>query len=145
MTNAPFSMELVPMEDEPEIEWDMGPGHLEIYVSLNTGTGRDRTFEFEVIDYSGCVDWMQEGVGFDYWLTDMSGVVGELKAGCTYVFHDITVSFIRGDGWTIDDDEEWEFSELKMRWNLWTWGKQTLINAWWLTLGYRIRNWRAKK
>lgn len=124
-------------------DFDMAPGHLEIYVSLNTGQGADRVFEFEALDWSNCVDWMQEGVGIGYWLTEMSGVVDLLTDGYTYIFHDIEVTFYRGDGWTTDDDEEWEFGTLERVWHPWTWCKQKLFNAWWLTLGYRIRNWKG--
>lgn len=134
------------MSPEDEKDYYSGVGELEIFVSMNYKPGtKDEVFEFEVIDYSGCVGYMQECVGIDYWLKDMICVYKGLDAGVTYVFKGITAHFTRGDGYTTDDDVEWYFDGMEERWNLWVWLKTWIKNMWWLHVGWHIRAWRHRR
>ena len=69
-------------------------------------------YEIEVFGYDGCAFWMQEGAGIDYWLTDMGLLCEDLQPGF-YVMEGIIGSYFRGDGWTTDDDEEFEYEFLR--------------------------------
>lgn len=65
-------------------------------------------YVLEVLDYDGesGVYWLNEGVGFDFWF---DGHV-DLEEPGFYVLEGVAGSWIRGDGWMTDDDEEWEFA-----------------------------------
>jgi hypothetical protein len=68
-------------------------------------------WEYEVIDCDSdsSVFWINEGVGFEYWLDQHVDFGGP----GVYVVQGISGSWIRGDGWTTEDDEEWEFTSLR--------------------------------
>lgn len=68
--------------------------------------------DFEILDYdcdTACF-WAQEGIGIGYLISDMVGLPD--KPG-HYIVHGITVSFTRGDGWSTDDDEDWEWTSIE--------------------------------
>ncbi|RWB95605.1 MAG: hypothetical protein EOQ56_28060 [Mesorhizobium sp.] len=62
-------------------------------------------FEYEILDYDGDsgVFWIQEGEGFDWWIKGHLDLPGEGR----YLISDISGDYIRGDGWTTDDDVDW--------------------------------------
>lgn len=61
-------------------------------------------YEVHASDDETSVFWIGEGVGFDYWLDSYC----EFKAPGLYLIENVRGEWIRGDGWTTDDDEEWE-------------------------------------
>jgi hypothetical protein len=63
----------------------------------------------EVLDYDGSVFWISEGVGFDFWLEQYV----DFPEPGVYVIEGITGEYIRGDGWTTDDDEEWDYTSIR--------------------------------
>ncbi len=75
--------------------------------------GRPSVYRFstEVLDHdsNSSVFWINEGVGFDFWLDS----VDELEKPGVYVIEGITGDYIRGDGWTFDDDEEWDWQSVR--------------------------------
>lgn len=85
--------------------------------------------EYEVQDYSGCACWAQEGTGLEYWL-DQHIEPDELRVGGTYTVHGMRVTFFRGDGWEVDDDEEWEFDRLERHSAPLTCLRMNLLHLW---------------
>lgn len=67
--------------------------------------------EYDVLDYDidSSVFWICEGVGFDWWFDQTC----DFPAPGYYVIENITGEYIRGDGWTTDDDEEWEYGNIR--------------------------------
>lgn len=114
------SVELQPIEDETEQEFDYpsykdeGRILFEVYhvYRCEDNPIRNKFYEIEVFDYDldSSVFWLQEGMGVDYFLEEL---YLEIEETGFYVLEDITGSYIRGDGWTIDDDEEWECGILR--------------------------------
>lgn len=67
-----------------------------------------RVWEYDVIDYDGSVFWINEGTGIDYWLEEQI----EFSRPGTYLIEGITGRYIRGDGYSTDDDEDWEYETI---------------------------------
>ncbi len=94
------------MTSEEEKDYYSGVGKLVIFIIQNT---KDN-FEFDVLESSGCARWLCEGLGADYALTEeWFGSLAWYKEGTTCAIEDISVNYIRGDGWATDDDEEWDY------------------------------------
>lgn len=76
-------------------------------------TGPDEQYgrEVECHDSDGSVFWINEGVGIDWWLEQHD--IPEIQASGWYVIEGITGEYIRGDGWSTDDDEEWEYKSVR--------------------------------
>lgn len=76
-------------------------------ISIDQNKSPTYRYETEVLDYDGDtgVFWISEGVGFDYWFDWMI----DLQEPGFYVLEGVRGHWIRGDGWTTDDDEKWEF------------------------------------
>lgn len=141
MTNLPEEFTFLCVDEEPPSSYYNGIGFLEFFVVQNY---KD-TFEFEIVDSNGCAGWLQEGLGVDYALTEeWIAPLKDLKEGATYRVHDITVHYVRGDGWTTDDDEDWEFGNVTQIDKKPV--RQALYKAkmiWWRAIGCHIRNWRS--
>lgn len=120
--------------DEEERDYWSGPGSLTVYVSQNHGD----VFEFEEIEYTGCVGGAIETVGLDYLLTDMLSLKKELKEGYTYTIHNITVVWTRGDGWMSDDDVDYYYDHIERHFAPFQFLKQKISNIWWRSIGWRI-------
>lgn len=69
-------------------------------------------FEAEIIDYTGSSFWIQEGEGFDYWL-DHHFTPEEMPEPGLYIIENVIGVVHRGDGWTTDDDVDWEFDPVR--------------------------------
>ncbi len=90
-------------------------------VRVTNDGGSFGKFSYEVIDSDGCTFWINEGVGFDYWLEhevvfDSPGV---------YLIEGIVGHYYRGTWGFDDDDETWEFKSVT-RIGLWQ-----RIKWWW--------------
>lgn len=61
----------------------------------------------EVLDWDGdtSVFWLVEGRGIEDFIQDCV----DLEQPGTYVLEGVVGYYYRGDGWTTDDDEEWDF------------------------------------
>lgn len=106
---------LTPYEDSASFGDELLPSYSDegkMLVKLyNPGGGVDGSCEADLLDYDGCVHWISEGMGLDFWL---SCYVGEDEPG-TYLIEGITGAYIRGDrSWGEDDDEEWNFASIKL-------------------------------
>lgn len=129
-----------PSPEEERDHWN-GRGGIVFRVDQNI---KD-CFEMEVLDYWGCVGGMEETIGVQYYIEDIWGLTPELKEGVTYTIKGVTVDWIRGDGWEIDDDVEYDFEEIIPEWKFWPRMKTMIYNLWWQNIGWRIRTWRMKR
>lgn len=85
------------------------PGRILVRVT-DIGEQGKVEWEYEVLawDVGTCVFWINEGVGFDYWLADC-----EFPGPGTYVVEGIVGQYHRGTiGWD-DDDEDWEYKSIR--------------------------------
>jgi hypothetical protein len=102
------------MATEPESEsFDempaySAPGRLVAIVSPSTGAYR-YDYDVPAYDDDSAVFWISEGEGFDYWL-DQSPEIDEPGI---YLFEGVTGDYIRGDGWTTDDDVDWNIRSVR--------------------------------
>lgn len=110
--NGPFEIAL----DEPEEKYEYpsysDPGSLLVKVlTILNGTGYCGRYELEVIEFDcdSSLMWLNEGIGIDYWLQD---AVDFDKPGY-YVIEGVTGTYYRGDGYTTDDDEEWDYEVVR--------------------------------
>lgn len=119
------------------------PGHIEFFVVQNA---KD-VFEIEVIDYSGCAYGLQDTLGIEYYITDCWYLQEDpstpLREGVTYTLHDLTVTWTRGDGWTTDDDVEYDFSKMTSHATAFGYLSHKLKMIWWRAIGSKLQ--RASK
>lgn len=93
-------------DPEPELPRYSDPGFVFFRVYKND----DGTInEIDVLEYDAGAStfWLNEGIGFDYWIEtefDHNLFVDE----GFYVIENIVGHYYRGDGYTTDDNEEWE-------------------------------------
>jgi len=84
------------------------PGRILVEI-LGPGDG---CYRYEAIVHShdddSSVFYMQEGIGFEFFLDDV-----EIWIPGWYVIENIVGHYHRGDGWTTDDTEEWEWGEVR--------------------------------
>lgn len=106
-----LNTELVPIETEdyqlPSIK---SPGFILVHVLGPGETGVYR-FETKVLDHSESTFWINEGVGFDYWFDEY--IDNEFDTPGYYVIEGVRGHWIRGDGYSTDDDEDWEFASVR--------------------------------
>ena len=124
--------------EEEKDYWD-GVGTLSILVTLNIP--QEKIFEFEILEFSGCVQGIEEAMGIDYLLNDhwyVQGYAKPFREGFIYTFHHITPYWIRGDGYTTDDDVEYSHGSITVRWHPWTWFKTKMDALWWKHIGWRF-------
>jgi hypothetical protein len=134
--------DFTPDDAETKDHWS-GKGHLEFFVEQNHG----KTFEIQVVDYSGCVGGLQEAIGIEYALLEGYLDVDRsmLREGVTYTIWDITAEFSRGDGWTTDDDCEYHIGEITSEASLWGYLSHKVSIIWWRHIGCHIRNWKYRR
>jgi hypothetical protein len=88
------------------------PGDILVHVmEILPGSNWPR-YELEVLDYDSgsSLMWMQEGIGVEYWLRDGAY---EFPSPGYYVIEGVTGTYYRGDGYTTDDDEEWDYKGVR--------------------------------
>lgn len=128
------------MSQEEEADYWAGVGSLTIFVTLVIP--EENIFEFDVVDYSGCVGGIQEAIGIDYLLTDIwcinKGREHPLKEGIFYTFHNISAFWTSGDGYSTDDDVDYYFGGLTHELKLWPWFKTKVAATWWKHIGWRF-------
>jgi hypothetical protein len=93
-------------EDDFEPPKYSDPGRILVHI-LGPSSTRVYRYESEVLDHDGSTFWISEGVGFDYWLSACLDVNEQLEG--YYVIEGVIGRYIKGDGYSTDDDEEWEF------------------------------------
>ena len=126
--------------DEEEHDYWNGAGHIEFFVIQNVLGD----FEIEVTDCSGCAGGLQETIGIDYYLKEYWGLQNELREGVTYTLHNVTVYWTRGDGWTYDDDVEYNFDSMTSHATAIGYLSYKIHMIWWRAVGSRIRNFIRK-
>lgn len=97
-------------EHDPADDWEpppySKPGRILVEVlSISRVNPRIVSYEVEILDYDGdsSVFWLQEGGYMDYWIQDKF----DFDYPDSYVIEGITGEYIRGDGYSTDDDERW--------------------------------------
>lgn len=68
-------------------------------------------YDIEVLGYDAetSVFWLNEGQGIEYWIDSCI----DLFVPGAYVIEGVTGYYSRGDGWTNDDDEDWEYDSIR--------------------------------
>jgi len=68
--------------------------------------------EYEVLEWEGfsSVFWINEGVGFDWWLEERC----QFPSSGVYLIENIRGDWIRGDGWMSEDREEWDHNDPRL-------------------------------
>ena len=129
-------------DEEAEKDHWNGIGSLTIFVTLVIP--EEDIFEYELLDYSGCMGGAQETLGIDYLLKDMWCVWTDLsyplKEGYEYTFHDISVHWTRGDGWTTDDDVDYYMGPISYKFRLIPWFHTKVKALWWKHIGWRLKS-----
>jgi hypothetical protein len=64
-------------------------------------------WDVEVLEWDGSTHWIQEGMGFDYFF-DLYFDDKDFPDPGIYIIENIVGHVFKGDGWTTDDDEDWE-------------------------------------
>jgi hypothetical protein len=128
-----------PTEDEEKDYWS-GEGHLIFHVLSYDKDSKYNPYEIDWDDYSGCVGGLNESVGIDYAVNEGILDVGKLQIGMTYEVKGITSHWIRGDGWTTDDDVEYYVESVKKI----LYPRRFIMAWWWHLVGHKIRNWKMK-
>ena len=110
--------DLIPMMDlsADDVESDdaikdywSGPGKIVFRVTQN----HPDCFEIDDVESTGCAGGLQEMMGSEDAIIHMLEIdVKDLKEGATYTIHDLTVKWIRGDGWITEDDVEYYYSRI---------------------------------
>lgn len=103
-----------------------------------------KRLEFEEVEHDGCASWAQEGVGIDFWLQERIDY-DAVRLGGTYLVHGMQVTFYRGDGWTTDDDEEWDWEGPVRQRAPGTFLKVWADHLWHLAVVWPLRNLKAKR
>jgi hypothetical protein len=82
-----------------------------ILVHVTATDSRVYRFDYEVIAFDSDASpyWIQEGEGFSYWCDN----VDEITGPGLWLIEDIEGSYLRGDGWTTDDDVEWYWGAVR--------------------------------
>lgn len=73
---------------------------------LSTGPQGRYDYELGEIAADGAAFWIGEGEGFDYWLD--YHFRGEITEPGWYVIEGVIGNISRGDGYSTDDDVDWE-------------------------------------
>ena len=124
-----------PTEEDEQNHWS-GEGHITFFVQQN----KHDVFEIEIEDYSGCAGGMGEIIGLEYAIHhELLHDSSKLREGYTYTINKLTAHFTRGDGWTTDDDVEWDFQTITYKIEWFRFLKQKLTNLWWQNIGWRFR------
>jgi hypothetical protein len=98
-------------EQDPELPSYSEEGKILVEVltvGLDTSKG-GYPYEAEVHYHDGSTYWINEGMGFDYWFFEHI----EFPRSGWYMITGITGTYIRGDWGFTDDDEDWEFGEVR--------------------------------
>jgi hypothetical protein len=65
----------------------------------------NNSIEIEDSDYDGCVFWINEGIGIDYFIKEYT----DIRTDGEYLIKGIIGKYIKSDGYSTDDDERWYY------------------------------------
>lgn len=98
--------------EEPKLPSYSDPGSILVKIlTILDNPGSYYRYELDVLDYDSgsSVFWLNEGMGIDYWLNDAI----DFKKPGYYVIEHVTGYYHRGDGYSTDDDEEWDYKQVR--------------------------------
>lgn len=119
-------IELKPLDDDWEPPSYNEKGSILVHVGPVYLLQGMATREYEVIDHDGCTFWIEEGEGFDYWLDQIDWP----ERGGYFYITNITGRYHRGDGYSTDDDVDWDYDpprRVYWWWRLWQWIRGRMI------------------
>lgn len=121
-----------------EEEWDFWNGRGSVTFFITQNIPKHGVFEIEIEKVTGCAYGADEMIGLTDLITEILDFE-KLKEGVTYTIEGLTVTWIRGDLYTTDDDAQYDFERLthKIQWVRFL--KQKLTNLWWQNIGWRLR------
>lgn len=126
-----------PTEEDEREHWN-GVGHVTFFVIQNVPD----TFEVEILDHSGCAGGLDETIGLEYYITDAWDLQGQVREGGTYTLNKLTVTWTRGDGWSTDDDVEYEFESITAQTTAVGYLLHKVKMIWWRQVQCRLRDWK---
>jgi hypothetical protein len=105
-------------EEEYELPSYRDPGRILVhYMGIGTSVYRHET---ETLDHDGdsSVYWLNEGIGFEYFYDAVvdfyvPAFIPPNEADAYFVIEGITGSYTRGEWGFTDDDEEWEYTNIR--------------------------------
>ncbi len=106
------TLQEMPAEPDPELPAYSEVGKILVEV-LSVSVNPDEKwykYETEVHYHDGSTYWINEGTGFEFWFNE------QIVFPCAgwYMITDIKGEYIRGDWGFTDDDEDWEFGEVRL-------------------------------
>ena len=110
-----FNFSTRKVEEEIEYPSYSDPGRILVHVlSENKDQHFLDRFKVDVVAYEcgTSVFYVNEGMGIDYWI---NWYIDEFPGSIPgyYVIEGIRGAYHRGDGWSTDDDEEWEYESIR--------------------------------
>lgn len=81
-----------------------------VHVDPKPRGGFKYSVEESAVDLEHSTFWIAEGIGVNYWLEHC--VDFEFTPGW-WVIESVVGTYIKGDGWMTDDDEEWEHGKVR--------------------------------
>ena len=84
-------------------------GTIVVYVNGRNEKPSTYKWDIEVLENDGSTHWIQEGMGFDYFFDEYFEDKDFPEPGF-YVIENVVGQVFKGDGWTTDDDEDWEMN-----------------------------------
>lgn len=84
-------------------------GRILVYVTATARRGYRFDYEPIAYDTDASPYWIQEDEGIEYWCDQIDEITGP----GLWLIEDIEGTYIRGDGWTTDDDVDWYWGAVR--------------------------------
>ena len=84
-------------------------GTIVVYVYGRNDKSSVYKWNIEVLENDGSTHWIQEGMGFDFFFDAYFDDKDFPEPGF-YIIENVVGQVFQGDGWTTDDDEDWDMS-----------------------------------
>lgn len=115
MTDSIPTSEIFPLQEKEEDKLPVyGTKGWVIVEILSVEKTSSNRFDYELgeyaVDTENSTFWVQEGTGVDWFLENT--IDFEFTPGW-WVIEDVVGTYHRGDGWTTDDDEEWDYGKIR--------------------------------
>lgn len=119
MTDTDWTKDLMEIQpkaeaaDEEEFEYPKYSDKGDIIFEV-LGEDETKVYRWHIEDVAYCggsTFYVQEGVGIKYFVDWMGD--DRITGPGFYTFVGVHGRYLRGDGWTTDDDEDWEFDDLR--------------------------------
>ena len=85
-------------------------GRILVTVGPTDSTVYEHDYDVHDFDLDSSVFYINEGMRFDYWFDKHV----EFPSDGTFVIEGVCGEYVRGDGWMTDDDEDWDYKEVRL-------------------------------